>query len=79
MHSGVVPLSGLRGHVAEVAVVLLDPLTAVHVQPLRLSINLPLDEVLQGGAVSGRSPAQDVFIVHGVKSHLGGWSEHHRN
>lgn len=38
MHSGVIPLSGVRGHAAEVTLVLLDPLTAAHVQPLRLAI-----------------------------------------
>ena len=37
-HSAVVPLSGGGGHVAEVTLELLDPLTAHHVQPLRLPI-----------------------------------------
>lgn len=38
MHSGVVPLSGGRGHVTEVTLELPDPLTAHNVQPPRLSI-----------------------------------------
>lgn len=38
MHSGVVPLSGGRGHVAEVTLELPDPLTAHNIQPPRLSI-----------------------------------------
>lgn len=38
MHSGIVPLSGDRGHVAEVAPQLLDALTARHVRPIRLAV-----------------------------------------
>lgn len=38
MHSGIVPLSGVRGHVAEVTLELPDALTACHIQPVRLSI-----------------------------------------
>lgn len=38
MHSGVVPLSGVRGQVAEVTLMLLDPLAAVYIQPLRLAV-----------------------------------------
>lgn len=38
MHSGIVPLSGDGGHVAEVAPQLLDALTARHVQPIRLAV-----------------------------------------
>lgn len=40
--------------------------------------HLPLHIVLQGGAVGGWSPAQDVFIVYGVKPHFCRWSERHR-
>lgn len=38
MHSGIVPLSGDGGHVAEVAPQLLNALTARHVQPIRLAV-----------------------------------------
>jgi len=38
VHSGVIPLSGVGGHDTEVTPRPLDPLTAVHVQPLRLAI-----------------------------------------
>lgn len=38
MHSAVVPLSGVRGQGAEVTVVLLDALTAGHIQPLWLAV-----------------------------------------
>lgn len=43
LHSGVVPLPGDRGDVAEVTAQPLDALTGRHVRPVRLSVDLPLD------------------------------------
>lgn len=64
-HPGIVPLSGDRGHVAEVTLELQGPLTACHIQPPKVTITTHKhagnDEKLFLPPVH---PTQDTHLTH---------------